>query len=208
MDYDKHRNNLIQKLRELGIVNELVLAAFSCIPRELFVTDDLKHEAYENTALSIGAGQTISQPYTIACMMELLAHRPEDVVLEIGTGSGYQAALLASVVKSVYTIERIPELAQKAQAVFKQLKINNIVSVIGDGTKGLSSFEPYDGILVTAGADTVPEAYFDQLADDGRLVMPVGNEQLQTMVRIVRRGDSFIKTDHGDFKFVPLIFPS
>jgi len=205
MDYANLRNNLVQALRELGVTNELVLAAFSRIPRELFVADHLKREAYENVALSIDAGQTISQPYTVARMMELLDPQPEDVVLEIGTGSGYQAALLASVVKSVYTIERIPELAQKAQAVFNQLEIDTIVSVVGDGTKGLPQFEPYDGLLVTAGAASIHEAYFDQLADGGRLVMPVGNERVQAMVRVVRHEDAFIKTDHGDFMFVPLI---
>lgn len=205
MDYGKLRNNLVNELRELGIIDELVLSAFSQVPREEFVPSASKHAAYENMPLSIAAEQTISQPYTIARMMELLGPRPQDVILEIGTGSGYQAALLSKLIKSVYTVERIPVLAKQAQNVFKKLKMDNIVSVTGDGTKGLFEFEPYDGIIVTAGTGSIPEAYFDQLAVGGRLVIPVGNRQIQTMVKVVRHGDSFIKTDHGSYMFVPLI---
>ncbi len=205
MTYAAHRQRLVEELRSLGITQRNVLEAFSRVPREAFVDVELRSRAYENRPLPIGEGQTISQPYTVARMMELLDPRSEDVVLEIGTGSGYQTALLASIVKSVYTIERIPSLANRARNMIKDLQLNNIVSIIGDGTKGLPDYEPYDGIIVTAGATKIPEAYFDQMADGGRLVIPVGEGSVQRMVRVLREGDVFSKEEFGEFLFVPLI---
>lgn len=205
MSYEAQRQRLLQELQSLGITQRNVLEAFSRVPREAFVDVELRSRAYENRPLPIGEGQTISQPYTVARMMELLDPRSEDVVLEIGTGSGYQTALLASIVKSVYTIERIPSLANRARNMIKDLQLNNIVSIIGDGTKGLPDYEPYDGIIVTAGATKIPEAYFDQMADGGRLVIPVGEGSVQRMVRVLREGDVFSKEEFGEFLFVPLI---
>lgn len=205
MHYDKLRSNLMNKLRRLGITNESVLTAFSHVPREMFVPDNSKHEAYENVPLTIGTGQTISQPYTVARMMELLDPQQQDVILEIGTGSGYQAALLSKLVKSIYTVERIPALAKQAQNVFEKLNLDNIVSVIGDGTKGLPDYEPYDGIMVTAGAENIPTAYFDQLADGGRLVIPIGDRSVQRMVKVTRKDDDYQKEDFEYYMFVPLV---
>jgi len=205
MDYTKLRENLVEELSTLGITHAQVLEAFSQVQREEFVPKQLKKDAYINMPLAIGFGQTISQPYTVARMMELLDPQQQDVILEIGTGSGYQAALLSKRVKSIYTVERIPALAKQAQNVFKKLKLGNIVSVTGDGTKGLPEFEPYDGIIVTAGAENIPEAYFDQLADGGRLVIPIGDGSVQRMVKVTRKDDDYQKEDFEYYMFVPLV---
>lgn len=205
MDYTKLRENLVEELSTLGITHAQVLEAFSQVQREEFVPKQLKKDAYINMPLAIGFGQTISQPFTVARMMELLDPQQQDVILEIGTGSGYQAALLSKLIKSVYTVERIPALAKQAQNVFERLKLGNIVSVTGDGTKGLPEFEPYDGIIVTAGAENIPEAYFDQLADGGRLVIPIGDGSVQRMVKVTRKDDDYQKEDFEYYMFVPLV---
>lgn len=197
--------SLIKLLRQQGIKDERVLTAFAAIPREHFVDEALSHQAYDNRSLPIGSGQTISQPYIVAKMTELLKLEPHSRVLEIGTGSGYQTAILAKLVDHVFSVERIKSLQWNTKRRLKQLDIHNISTRHGNGWLGWPERGPFDGIIVTAAASEVPSKLLEQLADKGRLVIPVGNEHKQILQVIERDGDNFIVNTVGDVKFVPLV---
>jgi len=199
------RKKLTSKLREKGISDEKVLQAIEQIPRHLFVDSALENRAYEDGALPISCGQTISQPYTVAAQTELLEVEKEDKVLEIGTGSGYQAAILCQMGAEVYSVERHEPLYMSARNILKELGFRPHLKC-GDGTLGWSAYAPYDGIVVTAGAPVVPEDLIQQLSVGGILIVPVGDQKLQTMTKITRVSeDEFKQEQLRQFKFVPLI---
>ena len=200
------RERLIARLREQGITNEAVLERIRSVPRHLFVDEALSSRAYEDTALPIGHGQTISQPYIVARMTQSLLEGPAlRKVLEVGTGCGYQTAVLAPLVVTLYSIERIAALQQRARKVLKDLRIGNAHMRHGDGFEGWPPFAPFDGIIVAAAAHTVPPALLEQLADGGRLVIPVGPDREQQLLRITRRGEKYEREVLGPVTFVPLL---
>jgi protein-L-isoaspartate(D-aspartate) O-methyltransferase len=183
-----------------------VLESMGAVPREEFVPDGLRSRAYDDGALPIGYGQTISQPYVVAFMSEVAQLQPGDKVLEIGTGSGYAAAILGHMCGEVHTVERIPELAEQASERLQRLGFSNVRTHVVDGTAGLASHAPYAAILVPAAAREVPQPLLAQLAEGGRLVIPIGDrERGQRMMRYVRHGDTLSCDDLGPFAFVPLI---
>ncbi|MGF1900141.1 protein-L-isoaspartate(D-aspartate) O-methyltransferase [Aliivibrio sifiae] len=195
---------LDQFLRQQGIQDETVLSVIRLLPRERFVPEALAHQAYQNNALPIGEGQTISQPYIVAKMTELLMLQRESNVLEIGTGSGYQTAVLAQLLDHVNSIERIKSLQWNAKRLLKQLDIYNISTKHADGWKGWASKAPFDAIIVTAAAESIPNDLLLQLKDGGRLVIPVGEAE-QQLLRIIRHGDEFHSEVIEEVRFVPLI---
>lgn len=195
---------LIKLLRQQGIKDDRVLDAIASIPRENFVDEALSHQAYDNRSLPIGSGQTISQPYIVAKMTELLKLTSSAKVLEIGTGSGYQTAVLAKLVDHVCSVERIKSLQWNTKRRLKQLDIHNISTRHGNGWQGWPERGPFDGIIVTAAPAEVPQKLLAQLADKGRLVIPVGKNK-QILQLIERDGDNFITKNIGEVKFVPLI---
>jgi protein-L-isoaspartate(D-aspartate) O-methyltransferase len=201
------RERLIQRLRDQGIVNPAVLDQIRNVPRHLFVDEALATRAYEDTALPIGHGQTISQPFVVARMTEaLIEGGTPGKVLEIGTGCGYQTAVMAPLVRFIYSIERIGALLQRAKAQARELNINNVHFRHGDGFQGWNAHGPYDAILMAAAPLAIPEVLFGQLAPGGgRLIAPVGPEGRQQLVRITRRGDEFHKETLGLVSFVPLL---
>jgi protein-L-isoaspartate(D-aspartate) O-methyltransferase len=200
------RDRLVQRLQEQGITNLAVLDRIRNVPRHIFVDEALASRAYEDTALPIGHSQTISQPYIVARMTEaLIEGRKVGKVLEVGTGCGYQTAVLAPLVKKIYSIERIAPLAKRAKATLKELDIKNVMLKHGDGTVGWKSQKPFDGILVAAAPLSVPEALFAQLADQGRLIVPVGPEGAQQLIRFTRRDDHIDREILGAVAFVPLL---
>lgn len=207
MTSQRTRNRLIERLYEQGISDVRVLDAISNTPRHLFIEEALAHRAYEDTALPIGYNQTISQPYIVARMTELLIGRgplPERV-LEVGTGCGYQTAVLASLVRRVYTVERILPLQEKARATLRALKFTNVYYKHCDGGMGWPGKAPFDGIIVTAAPREVPQELLGQLADGGRLVIPVGDESRQVLLVIQRQGDEWVTTEVAGVMFVPLL---
>jgi protein-L-isoaspartate(D-aspartate) O-methyltransferase len=198
---------LAQKLHAEGITNPKVLQAIANSPRHIFIPEILAHKAYDNTALPIGQGQTISQPYIVAKMSELLLGKEGDRssnILEIGTGSGYQTSILAQITDKVYSVERIKALQFQAKRCLRSMDLHNIAMKHGDGWQGWVSKAPFDAIIVTAGASSVPQALLDQLVDGGRLVIPVG-EQTQILKIITRKGDSYIEQQVEAVRFVPLV---
>ncbi|TLY76459.1 MAG: protein-L-isoaspartate(D-aspartate) O-methyltransferase [Gammaproteobacteria bacterium] len=200
------RDRLVQRLREQGIANLAVLDRIRNVPRHIFVDEALGSRAYEDTALPIGYGQTISQPYIVARMTEALFEAgPADNVLEVGTGCGYQTAVLAPLVVRLYTIERIEPLLARARERLKELGIRNVRVRHGDGTLGWKAHAPFDGILVAAAPLTVPEALVKQLRVGGRLVVPVGPEGEQELVRFTRREQGVQRESLGAVAFVPLL---
>ena len=200
------RDRLVQRLRDNGIRSEAVLEQVRNVPRHLFVDEALASRAYEDTALPIGLGQTISQPWVVARMTEaLLDGFDGEKVLEVGTGCGYQTAILAPLVKKVYTVERIPELLRRAKQRLRELDIYNVQFRPGDGWEGWPKYAPYDGILVAAAAPEVPRKLLEQLAPGGRLVMPVGPTGCQDLVMITRKDDHFEQVSLGAVSFVPLV---
>lgn len=202
------RERLIQRLKDKGIGDAKVLEAMRATPRHLFLDEALAHRAYEDTALPIGFGQTISQPYVVALMTQaLLSRRPLNKVLEVGTGSGYQAAVLAHIVDQVFTVERIRPLLARARERFRATGLRNIVSSHVDGTTGWPAHAPYDGIIGTAAPEGVPDELLLQLAPDGVLVLPVGPENNQELRIIVRVGDSqhYEEEVIERVRFVPLL---
>ena len=207
MTSQRTRERLIARLREEGIRDEAVLAAMLEIPRHIFVDEAIASRAYEDTALPIGYGQTISQPYIVARMTELLRSGANlGRVLEIGCGCGYQTAILAKVAQEVYTVERIGPLLLKARAHLRELRARNVKLKHADGTLGLPDFAPFDGIIVTAAATRIPEELLQQMAVGGRMVIPVGNpDQSQTLVLVERLPEEFRQTKMEAGKFVPLL---
>jgi protein-L-isoaspartate(D-aspartate) O-methyltransferase len=200
------RNRLLEDLQRQGVVDPTVLAAMGRVPRHEFIDDALKNRAYENNALPIGHAQTISQPLIVGMMTQtLLQGRKMSRVLEIGTGSGYQTAVLAELVDTVFTVERIRPLSELARTRLAALRYRNVHFGYADGINGWLPYAPYDGILVTAGADAVPSALLDQLAPGGRLVIPVGPQGGQALKLIERRGHAFLEQDLGTVSFVPLL---
>lgn len=199
------RRALVKQLRDKGIRDERVLAAIEAVPRHFFFDKAFLEQAYQDKAFPIGQGQTISQPYTVAFQTELLQLKPNDKVLEIGTGSGYQCTVLLQITPHVYTIEYNRPLYEKARVFFRKHGLNPH-TFHGDGSQGLPAHAPYDKIIVTAGAPIVPKELLRQLTIGGVLVIPVGGEQSQKMLRITRVEDNeFTKEEFSDFKFVPLL---
>lgn len=197
---------LVQELRRSGISDERVLAAMERVPRELFVPPAFADQAWENVALPIGHGQTISQPFVVALMTQALEVGERMKVLEIGTGCGYQAAILARLCRRVFTIERHRALLKEAEARFAQLRIHNITVRFGDGTKGWPEQAPFDRIIVTAAAKTLPDPLLEELAPGGVLVAPVGEERReQELVRVRRTDAGFTSESLGAVRFVPLV---
>ncbi|MBP1130743.1 MULTISPECIES: protein-L-isoaspartate(D-aspartate) O-methyltransferase [Serratia] len=201
---NKRMQTLLTQLRQQGIRDERLLQAIEAVPRERFVDEALEHKAYENTALPIGSGQTISQPYMVARMTELLNLTPTSRVLEIGTGSGYQTAILAHLVQHVCSVERIKGLQWQAKRRLKQLDLHNVSTRHGDGWQGWASRGPFDAIIVTAAPPEIPPALMEQLDDGGILVLPVG-EQSQILKRIQRQGSEFVVDIVEAVRFVPLV---
>jgi protein-L-isoaspartate(D-aspartate) O-methyltransferase len=193
------------QLRARNIRDERILEAFLQVPRHEFVDTALAAEAYSDRALPIGHGQTISQPYMVGIMTSFLAPKPTDRVLEVGTGSGFQAAILSRLVHTVFSVERIASLAQRAQKNFAARGITNIIQRVGDGSLGWKAYAPFDGIIVTAGAPAIPGPLQDQLADGGRLVVPTGSRGGQILSIVTREGDRFASRSEVPCIFVPLL---
>ncbi len=207
MTSQRTRDRMMRRLRERGISNESVISTMGRVPRHLFVDEAMATRAYEDDALPIGEGQTISQPYAVARMTEvLLENGVPDRVLEVGTGSGYQAAVLSQLVDVVFTVERIRSLYEKARSRFRALQYRNVHSRHTDGSWGWASNGPYDAIMVTAAPVTVPEPLLEQLAVGGRMIVPVGQqESVQTLKVITRSSAGFEIVDLSDVKFVPFL---
>jgi protein-L-isoaspartate(D-aspartate) O-methyltransferase len=208
IDSYKHkglRKQLVEIIRQKGIKDDNVLQAIEKIPRHFFLDSTFQNHAYEDKAFPIGAGQTISQPYTVAFQSELLQIKKRDKVLEVGTGSGYQACVLLELGATVYTIERQKNLFVKTKSFLPTIGYQPKM-FFGDGYKGLPAFAPFDKIIVTAGAPDVPLKLLDQLKPGGRMVIPVGQTDVQHMICIEKQADGTLKkTDHGTFRFVPLL---
>jgi len=203
--FEAERNELINNLRKKGITDERVLEAMQKVERHRFVPEAVQHHAYKDIALPIGYGQTISQPYTVAIMTQALKVQPGNKILEIGTGSGYQAAILYEMGAKVFTIERNYELYNRALKIFDELNLK-IAARCSDGTIGWEEFSPYDGIIVTAGSPSVPKALKKQLAVGGRLVIPVGDRQTQVLTILTKISDEeFSVNEIPYFAFVPLV---
>jgi protein-L-isoaspartate(D-aspartate) O-methyltransferase len=202
--FDEERKDMVALLRERGISDDRILGAMTKVERHLFVKEPFLNRAYDDTALPIAKQQTISQPYTVAFMTQELNPQPGQKILEIGTGSGYQAAILSELGCRVFTIERHMDLFLQARKLFEKLGVR-IASQCGDGTVGWSEFAPYDGIIVTAAAPEVPEPLLSQLAEDGKLVIPVGDLESQKLRCITKHEGTYETRDVVGFKFVPLI---
>lgn len=207
MDQSRARRELVKKLRRKGIWDETVLAAIRDVPRHLFVPPESTHLASMDEALPIGFKQTISQPYVVAMMTQALALTPGDRVLDVGSGSGYQAAILAGLCAEVLTMEVVPALSNAARARIKDLGIENVRFVIGDGSLGLSDYARFDGIVVAAAAPEAPPPLLEQLDDGGRMVIPIGSRREQRLTLIKKVESALTRTDLGSVRFVPLIGP-
>jgi len=207
MTSQRTRNRMVERLRDRGIESEAVLGTLATVPRHLFVDEAMATRAYEDDALPIGDGQTISQPYVVARMTEvLLEHGPVGKVLEVGTGSGYQAAILSQLVDSVYTVERIKNLLDKARHRFRALEYRNVQTRHSDGSWGWATNGPYEAIIVTAAPSSVPEPLLEQLQVGGRMIVPVGNQRRQqTLTVITRTRSGYERVELSDVKFVPFL---
>jgi len=206
MDWESLRNEMVEtQLVPRGITDEAVLEAMREVPRHLFVAPGMESRAYGDHALPIGEGQTISQPFMVALMTQVLELTGSERVLEIGTGSGYQTAILSRLAEQVFSIERVESLTARARAVLEDLGAANVAIRIGDGTIGWTEFEPYDRIIVTAGAPEVPPSLAEQLADPGIMVVPVGSQGLQQLRVIVKSQGEVSVRDAGGCVFVPLV---
>ncbi len=199
------RRRLVELLRANGIAEPEILRAFDEVPRHLFVPTGVRHRAYEDAPLPIGSGQTISQPYIHARYLQVLALRGTERVLEVGTGSGYQTALLARVAEQVFTIERIPALLERAREILQQMGVRNVSYLLGDGSVGWRDYAPYDAILVGAAAPDVPRPLVEQLADGGRMLIPLGDREEQVLALVTRRGDDVERQELAPVRFVPLL---
>lgn len=205
MTSQRTRDRLVRRMVEAGIRHEGVLQALSRVPRHLFVDEALAHRAYEDTALPIGSGQTISQPYIVALMTQTLLNAPRRRVLELGTGSGYQAAVLSLLVDKVFSVERYKALLARADARFAELRLRNIRTLHADGFSGWPEQGPFDGILLTAAPRQLPEVLFDQLEVGGRLIAPVGDGETQELWAIDRTRNGFEEQMLERVRFVPLL---
>ena len=206
LKFERQRHEMVEKqIESRGVIDPLVLLAMRKVPRHLFVSEALMDQAYGDFPLPIGDQQTISQPFIVAEMTQALQLKPEDRVLEIGTGSGYQAAILAEIVYRVYTIERLYSLYKKARRIFDELRYYNIVTRYSDGTTGWKDESPFDAIIVTAGAPHVPKMLVDQLTEKGRMVIPVGNHYSQDLIKIYKDDKGIHQTNLGGCRFVKLL---
>jgi len=206
MVFENKRNNMVKnQIESRGVTDELVLRAMRKVPRHLFVEEAIRETAYGDFPLPIGEGQTISQPYMVAVMTEKLELDKSCKVLEIGTGSGYQTAVLAEICERVFTIERVASLEKKARIRLENMGYTNIAFKIGDGTLGWSQFAPYDGILVTAGSPSVPQVLFSQLTEGGRMVIPIGNSFSQMLTVVTKQNGEMLEEPCFGCTFVPLI---
>ena len=203
--YGGYRTRLVELLQAKGIKDLAVIRAIAQVPRHLFVPESVRHRAYEDSALPIGGGQTISQPWVQARSLELLQLRGSERVLEVGAGSGYQTALLACVSAAVFAVERVPALAYAAREALARAGITNVTVLVGDGTLGWRSVAPFDAILVAAASPRIPQPLLEQLAPGGRLVIPIGAGESQVLTLVERDGDSFRETTVTDVRFVPLL---
>lgn len=203
--YGGYRAQLVETLQRKGIRDLAVLRAVRMVPRHLFVPESVRHRAYDDAALPIGSSQTISQPWVQARYLELLGLRGRERVLEIGTGSGYQTALLAMLCDSVFSVERIPLLAQRGRDALEAAGIRNVTVLVGDGTLGWRPFAPYDAILVAAASPEIPAPLVEQLAPGGRMVIPLGDRANQSLTLVRREGDELRTTTVADVRFVPLL---
>jgi protein-L-isoaspartate(D-aspartate) O-methyltransferase len=203
--YGGYRSQLMEVLRRKGVRDLAVLRAVGMVPRHLFVPESVRHRAYDDAALPIGSGQTISQPYVQARYLELIGLTGQEKVLEIGTGSGYQTALLALLASMVFSVERVPHLAQSARTALAAAGIRNVTVLVGDGTLGWRPFAHYDAILVSAASPEVPAPLVEQLAPGGRMVIPLGDLDAQTLTLVERVGDGVRTSTIGDVRFVPLV---
>lgn len=204
-NYARSADALVEQLKASGVQDKKVLQVIKDTPRHLFIDDVLKHKAYENTALPIGNGQTISQPFIVAKMTEILRQvGVKGKVLEIGTGSGYQSAVLAQMFEQVFSVERIKSLQWQAKRRLHQLDLYNVSMKHGDGWQGWQTKGPFSGIIVTAAAKSLPQALLEQLEDDGALLVPIGEEE-QVLTLVVRKGEQFIEHKMAPVRFVPLI---
>ncbi|MBL0939734.1 MAG: protein-L-isoaspartate(D-aspartate) O-methyltransferase [Gemmatimonadaceae bacterium] len=199
------RRRLVETLQDKGIRDLAVLRAVDMVPRHLFVPTTVRHRAYEDSALPIGSGQTISQPFVHARAIEQLGLTGQEKVLEIGTGSGYQTALLSELAAQVFSVERFRELLDKARPLLQQANVRNVSLSLGDGTLGWREYAPYDAILVSAGAPHVPPALDEQLAEGGRLLIPLGDKEEQMLTLLTKRGGRLERRDITPVRFVPLI---
>jgi protein-L-isoaspartate(D-aspartate) O-methyltransferase len=205
MTSQRTRDRLVARLRERGITDEVVLGLIGSVPRHIFIDEAWGHRAYEDSSLPIGHGQTISQPFIVALMSQLLNVSPRQRVLEVGTGSGYQTAVLASLCERLFSVERIEALVPRAQERLAAMKLRNITLRYGDGYAGWLEKAPFDGILVTAAPPEIPAALVDQLAVGGRLIAPVGTAESQSLQVIDRTEDGLTETIHERVHFVPLV---
>ncbi len=206
MTSERTRTRLIQRIRQQGIQSTTVLERIGQVPRHLFVDEAIASRAYEDSSLPIGNSQTISQPYIVARMTEaLLASGPVKQVLEIGTGSGYQTAILAPLVQRIYTIERIGSLLRQARQRFQQLQLKNIRTRHGDGARGWSDYAPFDGILLTAAPSEIPAALLEQLRPGGRMILPVGPPEQQTLQCLTRTAEGYEQQTLEPVRFVPML---
>jgi protein-L-isoaspartate(D-aspartate) O-methyltransferase len=204
--YGGYRAQLVDTLRQKGVRDLAVLHAIRQVPRHLFVPESVRHRAYDDAALPIGAGQTISQPYVQARYLELIGLTGRERVLEVGTGSGYQTALLAVLTETVFSVERLPALAASARTALESAGIRNATVLVGDGTLGWRPFAPYDAILVAAASPEIPEPLVEQLAPGGRMVIPLGDRDTQSLTLVRRDLAAGVQiTTLGDVRFVPLV---
>jgi protein-L-isoaspartate(D-aspartate) O-methyltransferase len=203
--YGGYRSKLVEVLQRKGVRDLSVLRAVRMVPRHLFVPESVRHRAYDDAALPIGSGQTISQPYVQARYLELIGLTGKEKVLEIGTGSGYQTALLALLASMVFSVERVPHLAQSARLALAAAGIRNVTILVGDGTLGWRPFAPYDAILVSAASPEVPAPLVEQLASGGKMVIPLGDREAQTLTLVERQGDQVRSSTIADVRFVPLV---
>ena len=200
-----YRAQLVEALRDKGIQDLRVLHAVATVPRHRFVPESMRHRAYEDVPLPIGAGQTISQPYVHARTLELLRLTGIDRVLEVGAGSGYQTALLAELASTVLAVERVPELAQAARAALEEVGVKNATVVVGDGTLGWRAYAPFDAIVVSAASPSIPQPLIEQLTDGGRLVIPLGDQESQVLTLVEKSGDRIQTSTATGVRFVPLL---